>query len=113
LFYSLVGTLRIQVNSERLVLRSGFGFPLLRLKVAELSNVTVEAVNPMADFGGWGIRRSRQGVRAYLFGGSRGISFERRDGKKYLIACREPERLAAILGAAAAAADSAKAESQG
>lgn len=112
LFYSLVGTLRIQVNSERLILRGGLGFPLLRLNVAEISNITVETLNPMADFGGWGIR-SRQGVRAYLFGGSRGISFERRDGKKYLIACREPERLAAILGAAAATVDSSKTEARG
>jgi hypothetical protein len=109
LLLSMVGTLRIQVNSEKLVLRSGLGFPLLRLNVAEISSITVETLNPMADFGGWGIR-SRQGVRAYLFGGSRGIGFERHDGKKYLIACREPEHLAAVLRVAALAGESGKAE---
>jgi hypothetical protein len=100
LFVSVEGTLRIQVNSERLVLRSGVGFPLLKLNIADISKTDIEELNPLADFGGWGIRRRRD-LRAFLFGGSRGVRLETRDGKKYLIACREPERLATIIRAAA------------
>ena len=96
LFLSLIGTLRVQVNSERLILRSGLGFRLLRLSVAEISNMEVETVHPLADFGGWGVG-GRRGVRSYLFGGNRGVRLETRDGKKYLIRCREPERLAAVI----------------
>lgn len=100
LFASLVGTLRIQVNSERLVLRSGLGIRLLRVNAAEIFKVDVETVNPLADFGGWGIN-SRGGVRAFLFGGNRGVRVETRGGKKYLIGCREPERLAKVIRVAA------------
>ena len=106
---SLVGSLRIQVNPTQLVLRSGLGFPLLRVRVAEISSIGVESVHPFADFRGWGIQ-SRHGMRAYLFGGSRGVRIETRQGKKYLIGCREPERLASVLRAAAPAIENANAQ---
>jgi hypothetical protein len=72
------------------------GFPSLRVEAGEISKVDVETVNPLADFGGWGVG-SRGGVRAFLFGGDRGVRVETRGGKQSLIGCREPERLAEVI----------------
>jgi hypothetical protein len=69
---------------------------LVRLNRADLQSVHVENFNPLADFGGWGIRYAR-GTWGYIFRGHRGVRVETRKGKRYLISSDEPEKLAAAL----------------
>ena len=90
---AIIGTVQIQVNPARLVLRSGLGFSLLRLESREISKIDIETINPIADYGGWGIRR-RNEERAYLFGGTQVVRLETLDHRKFAISCREPDRLA-------------------
>lgn len=96
----LFGSLQIEVTREQLIVRAGLLHArLLRLGRADVQSVRVENFNPLADFGGWGIRYAR-GTWGYIFRGHRGVRVETRKGKRYLITSDEPEKLAAALQAA-------------
>lgn len=93
----LFGSLQIEVTREQLILRAGLLHArLLRVGRADVQSVRVETFNPLADFGGWGIRYAR-GTWGYIFRGHRGVRVETRKGKRYLISSDEPEKLAAAL----------------
>jgi hypothetical protein len=95
------GGLRASVTPRRLVLRAGFGLPLLQLPTGEITDVAVPRFDPLRDFGGLGIRYgcgAFAGVRAFIVG-DRGVLVSTRAGKRYLIGADEPERLAAALDA--------------
>lgn len=97
----LFGSLQVEVTREQLILRGGLlRARLLRLGRADVQSVRVESFNPLADFGGWGIRYAR-GTWGYIFRGHRGVRVETRKGKRYLITSDEPEKLAAALQTAA------------
>ena len=97
----LFGSLQVEVNREQLILRGGLlRARFLRLGRADVQSVRVENFNPLADFGGWGIRYAR-GTWGYIFRGHRGVRVETRKGKRYLISSDEPEKLAAALQTAA------------
>ena len=93
----LFGSLQVEVNREQLILRGGLLHArLLRLGRADVQSVHVENFNPLADFGGWGIRYAR-GTWGCPIEGHRGVRVETRRGKRYLISSDEPEKLAAAL----------------
>ena len=93
----LFGSLQVEVNREQLILRGGLLHArFLRLGRADVQSVRVENFNPLADFGGWGIRYAH-GTWGYIFRGHRGVRVETRKGKRYLISSDEPEKLAAAL----------------
>jgi hypothetical protein len=95
----VIGGLRVFVSADGLRVRLGLlGVRLLRLGVGEIAEVTVHQFSPIADFGGWGIRRG-QGMTAFFFRGNRGVQLVTRAGKKYLIGSDTPERLASVLEA--------------
>ena len=71
-----LGSLNIQVNARQLVLRGGImRIRLLRLALSDIVETRVETFRPLADFGGWGIRR-RGNTWAYIFGGNRGVRLQ-------------------------------------
>lgn len=93
----LFGSLQVEVTREQLIVRAGLlRARLLRVGRADVQSVRVESFNPLADFGGWGIRYAR-GTWGYIFRGHRGVRVETRKGKRYLITSDEPEKLAAAL----------------
>ena len=93
----LFGSLEVEVTREQLIVRAGLLHArLLRVGRADVQSVRVESFNPLADFGGWGIRYAR-GTWGYIFRGHRGVRVETREGKRYLISSDEPEKLAAAL----------------
>jgi hypothetical protein len=103
LLLSLVGGLRVIVRPERLELRIGqWWFPFLNLRLDEISSAEVQRFSPLADYGGWGIRRGKD-AWAYFFRGERGVMVTTSNGRKYLVGSDRPERLAAVLNAAARA----------
>ena len=62
--------------------------------------VEVVTYRPIADYGFWGIRSGRDGERALIARGNRGVRLELTDGSKLLIGSQQPERwLASTLAA--------------
>jgi hypothetical protein len=59
--------------------------------------VEVVTYRPIADYGCWGIRSGRDGEKAYIARGNRGVGIELTDGTKLLIGSQRPELLASVL----------------
>jgi hypothetical protein len=77
-----------------------FGWAPTHPRVVSLSAVKfVEVVTyrPIADYGCWGIRSGRDGEKALIARGNRGVRVELLDGTKLLIGSQRPELLASVL----------------
>jgi hypothetical protein len=59
--------------------------------------VEVVTYRPIADYGCWGIRSGRDGEKAYIARGNRGVRIELADGTKLLVGSQRPELLASVL----------------
>jgi hypothetical protein len=81
-------------------LRVWFGWlPTYRrsVPIEMIRSVEVVTYRPIADFGFWGIRSGRDGERALIARGNRGVRLELTDGSKLLIGSQKPDLLAAAL----------------
>jgi hypothetical protein len=83
------------------LVRSAFGWPRLSIPTGELARAGVVTIDPLADFGGWGIRwvvgpnhRGRWGV---ITRRGQGIEVVRRDGRSIVVTIDDAGSAAAIL----------------
>jgi len=96
----LSGGMRVTVTLEQIQVRFGLlSIPLLRLPIAEITQIEVYHFAPLRDFGGYGIRFNRE-MKAYFFRGDTGVKIRTSTGKQYLIGSDRAERLVAVLHAA-------------
>lgn len=65
--------------------------------IGDIRSVDVVTYRPISDFGFWGIRSGRDGERALIARGNRGVRLELSDGSKLLIGSQRPELLAAAI----------------
>jgi hypothetical protein len=68
--------------------------------ISAIRRVEVVTYRPIADYGFWGIRASRDGERAYIARGNRGVRIELNDGSRYLVGSQRAEALATALDSA-------------
>jgi hypothetical protein len=97
------GGLYVALTPEKLTVRAGFlGLPLLRLNLAQLAKVEVVWFSALGDFGGWGIYRYSLSQRAWglFLSGGRGVIVQTKNGRRFLIGSKTPEKLAAAAEAA-------------
>lgn len=93
------GGFRVAITPQRLTLRGGLlGLPLFTVPVGDVTSVTVQEFSPLADFGGYGIRRNGDTL-AFILEGTRGVRLTT-SRRNVLIASERPERLAAVIRAA-------------
>ena len=81
-------------------LRVWFGWiPTYRrmLAIDTVRSVEVVTYRPIADYGFWGIRSGKDGEKALIARGNRGVRLELADGSKLLIGSQKPELLAAAI----------------
>ena len=81
-------------------LRVWFGWlPTYRrsVPIEAIRSVEVVTYRPIAEYGFWGIRSGRDGERALIARGNRGVRIELTDGSRLLIGSQKPELLAAAL----------------
>ena len=64
-----------------------------RVPLAEIKYAAAIRYNPVAEYGGYGIRSGPRG-RAYIASGNRAVQLEFRDGQKMLVGSQRPEELA-------------------
>jgi hypothetical protein len=84
-------------------LRVWFGWAPASPRIVSIHTIrTVDVVtyHPITDYGFWGIRTGRDGERAFIARGSRGVRLELIDGTRLLIGSQRPEALAAVLDGA-------------
>jgi hypothetical protein len=101
LFYCQI---RVSVTSKGVEVRLGlFRWPVMRLAFSDLAAVEVHTFFPLDDLGRSAPPRKRR-MKGYAFRGNRGVLLRTNAGKQYLIGSDNPERLAAVIAAAKAAA---------
>jgi hypothetical protein len=96
----VVGLLRMTTEVTPTDIRVWFGWvPTYRrfVPVGSVSKVTVVSYRPLADYGGWGIHSGRDGERALIARGNRGVRLELADGTRLLIGSQKPETLAEAI----------------
>jgi hypothetical protein len=83
------------------IVRSGLGWPRLSIPAASLAKAGVVQIDPMADFGGWGIRwvigpshRGRWGIVTHR---GPGLEVVRRDSRSIVVTVDDPGTAAAVL----------------
>ncbi|QDV37014.1 hypothetical protein [Tautonia plasticadhaerens] len=96
----VVGLLKMTTEVHPGDLRLWFGLlPTYRhvVPLAEIRAVEPVRYRPMADCGGWGIRRCRNGERVFTARGDRAVRVTLQDGSTLLIGSQRPEELARTL----------------
>lgn len=96
----IVGLLRMTTEVSPTDLRVWFGWiPTYRriVPISSIQKIEVVTYRPLADYGGWGIRLGRDGVRVLNARGNQGVRIDLVDGTKLLIGSQLPEDLARAL----------------
>jgi hypothetical protein len=91
----------VTVGASGLRVRSAIGWPDYRVPLAEVASVASIDVDPVRDFGGWGIRwggRRRWGV---IVRRGAGIDVQRRDGSSFVVTVPAAGEGAALLASLA------------
>ena len=84
------------VTPDAVSVRFGFLYRT-RIPIAELKQAEAVEYRPIAEYGGWGIRQGRDGVRVLNARGNRGVRIDLADGTRLLIGSQRPEDLARAL----------------
>jgi len=101
----LVGFLAgLRTTVTRQMLTVTFGSLPLRLKlpIPDIEWCRAVTYTPLRDFGGWGIKYGRGGLKAWTGKGNLGLLVLLKDGRKYLIGSDDPETLAGAMRVAGA-----------
>jgi hypothetical protein len=92
---------RIRASSAGLTVRSIVGIPYFRVPAADIARAGVVHVNPIADFGGWGLRwvigpsgKSRIGIVSRK---GQALEVVRKDGRSIVISVDDAGTAAAVL----------------
>ncbi len=96
----IVGFLRMTTEVGPTDVRVWFGWiPTYRrvVSLGTIQRLEVVSYRPLLDYGGWGIRVGRDGVRVLSARGNRGVRLDFADGSKLLIGSQHPEHLARAL----------------
>jgi hypothetical protein len=88
--------LRVTITEHEIVvsLRPFIG---RRIPLDQIVSAEARTYRPLLEFGGWGIRWGRGGVRAYTIDGNQGVELRLLDGRRVLLGSRRPEELAATI----------------
>ncbi len=76
--------LQVAVNQQFLHVRF-YPFVNRRIPLAEIEHCEVRTYRPIREFGGWGIRYSFKGGKAYSVGGNEGVQLVLKGNKRLLI----------------------------
>jgi hypothetical protein len=92
---------RIRASAAGLTVRSIVGLPYFRVPAADIARAGVVQVNPLADFGGWGLRfvigpggKRRIGMVSH---NGQALEVVRRDGRSIVISVEDAGTAAAVL----------------
>jgi hypothetical protein len=90
---------RVRVNSTGLLVRSVFGWPRWRIRMSEIADVRVVQVNPVAEFGGWGMRIGADGRMGVVLRTGEALQVTRTSGRAFVVTIDDATTAAAVLTA--------------
>ncbi len=89
-----------EVRADGLVLHFQWLWRRRWIPFTDIRTYSVVTYNPIAEYGGWGIRYGVAGDKAYNVSGSRGVRLEFMNGGRLLVGSQRPEELARALDVA-------------
>lgn len=93
---------RVRVDADGLTARSVLGFPWVRVPASDVRTAEVVQVEPMAEFGGWGLRWGPERRYGLVLRTGEGILVHRRDGRTFTVTVDDAATGASLLNAYAA-----------
>lgn len=94
--------LRVRVDETGLTVRSPLGVPRFHVPLGEVAAVEATVVNPLAQFGGWGIRSGLDGRFGVVLHSGEALQVRRVDGRVFVVTVDDADTAAALLEALAA-----------
>lgn len=87
---------RVRIDATGLEARSFAGWPVFRVPAAEVAHVAAGHINPMADFGGWGMRWA-PGRFGLVMRTGEGVVVTRQDGRVFAMTIDDSATAAGLL----------------
>lgn len=97
----------VRVDAAGLEVRSAAGWPRFRMPAAEVASAGVVEVQPLGEFGGWGIRGGRGRRLGIVMRSGEALEAQNRDGRALVVTIDDAGTAAALLGAVAGQAERA------
>lgn len=95
LFSRMKLTTRIQ--EEKLLIKfNPFHGKFMEIPLEDIQKCKLKEFNPILDYGGWGIRKNRDG-KAYIISGNRGIMLEFSNNERLLVGSQKSRKLLEII----------------
>jgi xanthosine utilization system XapX-like protein len=98
IIHALLGGIRITVRQDQLTVELRYWPIPVRIPVPTIRACRPVTYSPLRKFGGWGVRGSWSGIRAYTARGNRGLLLYLDGERRALLGSDDPEALAAVLG---------------
>lgn len=92
---------RVRVGPAGLQVRSLAGWPRFVIPVDDVAAVRAVAVNPFAEFGGWGVRWGLDGRFGVVLRRGEAVEVTRTDGRRFVVTVDGADEAAAALATAA------------
>ncbi len=84
----------IEVKTDGFYYRfAPFHFKVKKIGVGEIQSFEIRKVNPMLEYGGWGIRHGFKRGKGYVAAGDSGVQFVMKDGRKVFFTSQQPKEL--------------------
>ena len=99
----------VSIDERGLVARSLFGFPRFRVPLDEVSSASVVELNPLVDFGGWGIRFGLSKRTGIVMGSGEALEVFRRPSGSLVISLHDARGAAEVLAGLVARAGTSSA----
>lgn len=91
---------RVSVGRSGLRVRSLIGWPRIEIPLDEIQTAGAVQVNPMAEFGGWGMRVGLDGRTGVVLRTGEGLQVVRTDGRVFVVTVDGAQTAASVLAAA-------------
>lgn len=90
---------RVRVDARGVTATGALGFPVLRVRLADVASADVLGVAPIGDFGGIGLRLGRRGTTAVATRGGEALAVTRTDGRRLVLTVDDAATAAGVLRA--------------
>lgn len=97
---------RVRISAAGLRVRSLLGWPRWDVPASDITDVQVVEVDPMTEFGGWGVRIGLDGRMGVVLRAGEGIQVTRRKGRPFVVTVDDATTAASVLNTAAEGAES-------
>ncbi len=99
-FVAQLSWFTVRVDGSGVTARSRLGWPTFSVSAAEVARVGVEYINPLGEFGGWGVRWVPDAT-ALVFRTGEALVVTRSSGKRLVLGIDDAQTAAELLSAAA------------